>query len=54
MWPTNSGKKGLIEYDQEKVEVSLWLFDIFERDMIFIFLCRCWADCGREWNLMGK
>ena len=28
---------------RKKVEVSLWLFDIFQRNMVFIFL---WVSCG--------
>ena len=38
----------------KKVEVSLQLFDIFERNMDFIFLCESWeshrADRGLRWN----
>ena len=38
----------------KKVEVSLRLFDIFQRNMVFIFSCQSWAsrssECGLRWN----
>ena len=35
----------------KKVDVSLQLFDIFERNMDFIFLCESWAS---HWSLKQK
>ena len=38
----------------KKVEVSLWLFDIFERNRVFIFSWESWGspptECGLQWN----
>ena len=38
----------------KKVEVSLWLFDIFERNMVFIFLLGSWGSQppvrALQWN----
>ena len=40
---------------EKKVEVSLRLFDIFKRNMVFIFLCESLgthpADYGQRWKL---
>ena len=35
----------------KKVEVSLRLFDIFERNRVFIFLCGSWGSPPTEWGL---
>ena len=38
----------------KKIKVSLWLFDIFKRNMVFISLLESWtsllADWGLQWN----
>ena len=35
----------------KKVEVSLRLFDIFERNRVFIFSCESWESPPSEWAL---
>ena len=35
----------------KKVEVSLRLFDIFERNMVFIFLLESWESQSTDWSL---